>query len=456
MSLLLVVFFFLGQILSHDLGGKMLEKNYEYIDNILHIGGVSTLKLLEEYGTPLYVYDQKLIKDTAACFLKNFKSDSFKTEVIYASKALSNLYILGLLAKEGTFVDAVSMGEIFLALKAGFKPEKIHFHGNNKTKEELAYAIDNNIGLIIIDNYDEFKLIEELLLGSGKKIDCLLRINPDVKTSTHKYIQTSNADSKFGINIRDEKLNDIIKEMANSKAIKLLGFHAHIGSQVNELGFFKEEADILLRFTKQMEEDLAYKFKAINFGGGFGVRQNTSDPSYDLEAFLKEFIGYIEKSIKDYDLSIETLGIEPGRSMVNQAGTTLYRVGSIKHTLEGLPLVFVDGGMSDNIRPSLYGAKYDSLIANRAKGEAYQTYRVAGKLCESGDILIDEARLNDPQKGDILAIENTGAYSLAMSSSYNKQLKPAVVFVEDGKANLAVKRESLEDLIVNDLEYVEE
>ena len=162
-----------------------------------------------------------------------------------------------------------------------------------------------------------------------------------------------------------------------------------------------------------------------------------------------------EKSIKDYDLSIETVGIEPGRSMVNQAGTTLYRVGSVKHTLEGYPLVFVDGGMSDNIRPSLYGAKYDALLANKAKDEAYQTYRVAGKLCESGDILIEEARLNDPQKGDILAIENTGAYSLAMSSSYNKQLKPAVVFLEDGKTHLAVKRESLEDLIVNDLEYEE-
>ena len=268
----------------------MLRKNYSFKDGILHIGGVSVEKLREKYGTPLYVYDERLIEDTADVFTENFRSDAFATEIIYASKALSNLYVLGLLSKKGLFVDAVSMGEIFLALKAGFDPKKIHLHGNNKSEEELSYSVDKNIGLIIIDNYEEFKNLEKILKDRSQTMDVLIRINPDVKTSTHKYIQTSNADSKFGINIRDEKTPEIIKEVSKSAHVNLLGFHAHIGSQVTEAGFFMEEADILLNFSKKMEDFTGKSFNSINFGGGFGVRQNKDDKAYDLGVFLKDFV----------------------------------------------------------------------------------------------------------------------------------------------------------------------
>lgn len=431
----------------------MLRKNNENINGMLHIGGVSVGSLIEKYRTPLYIYDEKLIKNTARAFKDNFKSDIFDAEISYASKAGSNLYLLGLLKNEDLYLDTVSMGEIYIGLKAGFNPKKIHLHGNNKTRDELVFAIEKNIGTIIIDSYEEFIFLENILREKNSQMDCLLRVNPDVKTSTHKYIQTSNADSKFGINIRDENIGNYIKEMAESSFVNLLGFHAHIGSQVMDLGFFEEEAKILFEFTKKIQEEINTTFSHINLGGGFGVRQNKGDKNFDLEKFLNDFAKIIEEQIRTYGLKITNVGIEPGRSLVNQAGTTIYSVGSIKHTLEGLPLVFIDGGMSDNIRPSLYEAKYDGILANRLNDEDKYEFRIGGKLCESGDILIEETSLPYPKRGDILAIENTGAYSLAMSSNYNKIQRPAVVFVEDGNDYLAVKRESLEDLIKNDCEY---
>lgn len=431
----------------------MLRKNNENINGMLHIGGVSVGSLIEKYRTPLYIYDEKLIKNTARAFKDNFKSDIFDAEISYASKAGSNLYLLGLLKNEDLYLDTVSMGEIYIGLKAGFNPKKIHLHGNNKPRDELVFAIEKNIGTIIIDSYEEFIFLENILREKNSQMDCLLRVNPDVKTSTHKYIQTSNADSKFGINIRDENIGNYIKEMAESSFVNLLGFHAHIGSQVMDLGFFEEEAKILFEFTKKIQEEINTTFSHINLGGGFGVRQNKGDKNFDLEKFLSDFAKIIEEQIRTYGLKITNVGIEPGRSLVNQAGTTIYSVGSIKHTLEGLPLVFIDGGMSDNIRPSLYEAKYDGILANRLNDEDKYEFRIGGKLCESGDILIEETSLPYPKRGDILAIENTGAYSLAMSSNYNKIQRPAVVFVEDGNDYLAVKRESLEDLIKNDCEY---
>lgn len=431
----------------------MLRKNNENINGMLHIGGVSVGSLIEKYRTPLYIYDEKLIKNTARAFKDNFKSDIFDAEISYASKAGSNLYLLGLLKNEDLYLDTVSMGEVYIGLKAGFNPKKIHLHGNNKTRDELVFAIEKNIGTIIIDSYEEFIFLENILREKNSQMDCLLRVNPDVKTSTHKYIQTSNADSKFGINIRDENIGNYIKEMAESSFVNLLGFHAHIGSQVMDLGFFEEEAKILFEFTKKIQEEINTTFSHINLGGGFGVRQNKGDKNFDLEKFLSDFAKIIEEQIRTYGLKITNVGIEPGRSLVNQAGTTIYSVGSIKHTLEGLPLVFIDGGMSDNIRPSLYEAKYDGILANRLNDEDKYEFRIGGKLCESGDILIEETSLPYPKRGDILAIENTGAYSLAMSSNYNKIQRPAVVFVEDGNDYLAVKRESLEDLIKNDCEY---
>lgn len=431
----------------------MLENNFKNNRGLLEIGGVSVEKLAQKYKTPLYIYDQKLIKDTASSFVENFKSEKFETEIIYATKAFSNLYVLGLLNEYKLVFDCVSKEEIFVALKAGIKGENIHFHGNNKTKEELIYAIDNDISLIIIDSEDEYYLLDKILKEKKKKASCLLRINPDVKTDTHKFIQTSNADSKFGLNIRDDKTENIIEKIIENPNINLLGFHAHIGSQVKNLEFFKEEAKIMADFTKNIQDKFKVCFSHLNLGGGFGTRENLQDEDLDVEKFLKGLIVFMEDLFEKNKLSITNLSIEPGRSLISKAGSILYRVGSTKVTMEGYPLIFVDGGMSDNIRPSLYGARYSAILANKLDKEKNQTYRVGGKLCESGDILIEKVKLPKVERDDLLLVPFAGAYTYSMSSNYNKLLKPAVVFVEDGKDYCAVKRQSLEDLIKRDLKY---
>ncbi|WP_276876810.1 diaminopimelate decarboxylase [Anaerococcus hydrogenalis] len=431
----------------------MLENNFKNNKGLLEIGGVSVDKLAQKYKTPLYIYDQKLIKDTASSFVENFKSEKFETEIIYATKAFSNLYVLGLLNEYNLVFDCVSKEEIFVALKAGIKGENIHFHGNNKTKEELIYAIDNDISLIIIDSEDEYYLLDKILKEKKKKASCLLRINPDVKTDTHKFIQTSNADSKFGLNIRDENTEKIIEKIIENPNINLLGFHAHIGSQVKNLEFFKEEAKIMADFTKNIQYKFKKCFSHLNLGGGFGTRENLQDEDLDLEKFLKGLIVFMEDLFEKNKLSITNLSIEPGRSLISKAGSILYRIGSTKVTMEGYPLIFVDGGMSDNIRPSLYGARYSAILANKLDNEKNQTYRVGGKLCESGDILIEKVKLAKVERDDLLLVPFAGAYTYSMSSNYNKLLKPAVVFAEDGKDYCAVKRQSLEDLIKRDLKY---
>lgn len=434
----------------------MLDNNFRNCNGILHIGGVSVETLAEKYDTPLYIFDQKLLKDTAKVFKNNFKSDKFDTEIVYATKAFSNLYVLGLLNSLDILFDCVSYEEISISLKAGVDPSKIHFHGNNKTRKELLFAIENDISLIIIDSIDEYYLLDDILKDKDKKIDVLLRINPDVRVDTHKFIQTSNADSKFGVNIRDSKTKDLIKEIIDNDKINILGFHAHIGSQVKNIDFFKEEAKIMLKFTKDIEDEFSYEFSHINLGGGFGCMENFNDDDIDLEVFLREYINFIEKCMKEYGLNIRNVGIEPGRSMISKSGSTLYTIGGIKETMEGYPLVFVDGGMSDNIRPSLYDAKYSAFIANKMNEEKFLTYRIGGKLCESGDILIKKEKLSNPKRDDLLLIPFSGAYSYSMSSNYNKMVRPAVVFVEDGKDYLAVRRQSVDNLIENDMTYKKE
>ncbi|MDD7362864.1 MAG: diaminopimelate decarboxylase [Peptoniphilus sp.] len=431
----------------------MLDLNFRNKNGVLHIGGVSVESLAYKYKTPLYVYDQKLLKKTAEAFKENFKSNQFNTEIVYATKAFSNLYVLGLLNTYGFSFDCVSYGEMSVCLKAGIRAENIHFHGNNKTYDELSFAVDHHVGLIIIDSSDEYSLLNEILTDKKKQVDVLLRINPDVKTDTHQFIQTSNADSKFGVNIRDDNTKKLIKNLIENENMNLLGFHAHIGSQVKDLSFFEEEAKVMIQFTKKIQEEFSYRFTSLNLGGGFGCKENFDDDDLDLERLLRNYISIIESLVDDYGLDLTDIGIEPGRSMVGMSGSTLYRVGSIKKTLQGHPIVFVDGGMSDNIRVSLYDAKYSAFIANKMDCDKKKKYRVGGKLCESGDFLIKEEELAIPERDDLLLIPFSGAYTYAMSSNYNKLVRPAVVFVEDGKDFLAVKRQDIEHLIENDLYY---
>ncbi len=424
------------------------------VNNELNIGGVGVQELREKFSTPLYVMDQTLLEENMAIFRDNFKSDKFKTEVIYASKAFLAVAMAQLVNRNGLSMDVVSGGELFTAIKAGFPMEKLYFHGNNKTYDELELAIDNNLGTIIVDNPLELHRLNKICADKNKKAKVLLRVNPGIDAHTHEYIQTSKFSSKFGESIFDEEIFNIIKEFLNSENVILEGFHCHVGSQIFDEKPFFGAIDVMFKFAKEVEEKTGFASKIINLGGGFGIYYSEEDNPIALQDFVTRMISDLEIKKEEYGLSVEQVNIEPGRSIVANSGTTIYTVGGVKDTFSGKKYIFVDGGMTDNIRPALYQAKYEGVIANKMLETPTLCATVAGKCCESGDVLIHDSYFAEAVDGDILAIASTGAYNYSMSSNYNRIIKPAVVFVKDGKAQLVVKRETYEDLVRNDLELV--
>lgn len=424
------------------------------VNNELNIGGVGVQELREKFSTPLYVMDQTLLEENMAIFRDNFKSDKFKTEVIYASKAFLAVAMAQLVNRNGLSMDVVSGGELFTAIKAGFPMEKLYFHGNNKTYDELELAIDNNLGTIIVDNPLELHRLNKICADKNKKAKVLLRVNPGIDAHTHEYIQTSKFSSKFGESIFDEEIFNIIKEFLNSENVILEGFHCHVGSQIFDEKPFFGAIDVMFKFAKEVEEKTGFASKVINLGGGFGIYYSEEDNPIALQDFVTRMISDLEIKKEEYGLSVEQVNIEPGRSIVANSGTTIYTVGGVKDTFSGKKYIFVDGGMTDNIRPALYQAKYEGVIANKMLETPTLCATVAGKCCESGDVLIHDSYFAEAVDGDILAIASTGAYNYSMSSNYNRIIKPAVVFVKDGKAQLVVKRETYDDLVRNDLELV--
>lgn len=424
------------------------------VNNELNIGGVGVQELREKFSTPLYVMDQTLLEENMAIFRDNFKSDKFKTEVIYASKAFLAVAMAQLVNRNGLSMDVVSGGELFTAIKAGFPMEKLYFHGNNKTYDELELAIDNNLGTIIVDNPLELHRLNKICADKNKKAKVLLRVNPGIDAHTHEYIQTSKFSSKFGESIFDEEIFNIIKEFLNSENVILEGFHCHVGSQIFDEKPFFGAIDVMFKFAKEVEEKTGFASKIINLGGGFGIYYSEEDNPIALQDFVTRMISDLEIKKEEYGLSVEQVNIEPGRSIVANSGTTIYTVGGVKDTFSGKKYIFVDGGMTDNIRPALYQAKYEGVIANKMLETPTLCATVAGKCCESGDVLIHDSYFAEAVDGDILAIASTGAYNYSMSSNYNRIIKPAVVFVKDGKTQLVVKRETYEDLVRNDLELV--
>ena len=424
------------------------------VNNEVNIGGVGVQELREKFSTPLYVMDQTLLEENMAIFRDNFKSDKFKTEVIYASKAFLAVAMAQLVNRNGLSMDVVSGGELFTAIKAGFPMEKLYFHGNNKTYDELELAIDNNLGTIIVDNPLELHRLNKICADKNKKAKVLLRVNPGIDAHTHEYIQTSKFSSKFGESIFDEEIFNIIKEFLNSENVILEGFHCHVGSQIFDEKPFFGAIDVMFKFAKEVEEKTGFASKVINLGGGFGIYYSEEDNPIALQDFVTRMISDLEIKKEEYGLSVEQVNIEPGRSIVANSGTTIYTVGGVKDTFSGKKYIFVDGGMTDNIRPALYQAKYEGVIANKMLETPTLCATVAGKCCESGDVLIHDSYFAEAVDGDILAIASTGAYNYSMSSNYNRIIKPAVVFVKDGKAQLVVKRETYEDLVRNDLELV--
>ena len=417
----------------------------------LNISGVGVRELKAQYGTPLYVYDENMLVNQCRTFISNFKSSRFKTEVLYASKAFSCLEVLRIASREGLGVDVVSLGEIHTAYKAGYDMKRAYFHGNNKTREELQYALEVGVGTIVIDNDYEYEMINEIVRESGNTVDVLLRINTGIDAHTHEYIKTAKDDSKFGYSVYDETIYDLIADINNQSNLNFVGFHSHIGSQIFEKTSFFEAVKVVMEFTRRVQERLDLTISVLNLGGGFGVYYTEEDRPFELAEFLREYIEVVERESDNFSLDLTKVVIEPGRSLTCNAGSTLYSVGGVKKTFAGREYVFVDGGMADNPRYALYKAKYEAMLANKMNEEADTTYTVAGKCCESGDMLVMDAKLPKAEQGDLLLVSSTGAYNYSMSSNYNRLPKLPVVFVKDGTSRLVVKGETLEDLIRQDI-----
>lgn len=416
--------------------------------NNLKINGVTMTELKEKFGTPLYIIDENDFINKCRIFKENFDIEGINTKVLYASKALLNTHIARIVNDEGLGFDVVSGGEIYTLLKSGIGLENTYFHGNNKLYDELELAINNNIGTIVIDNESEVDDIESILVD--KKQRALLRINPGIEAHTHDYISTSKNDSKFGISIYDERIIELIKRLINSKNIDLIGFHAHIGSQIFDSESFFKECEEVLNFVSEIEKKAEYRFSEINLGGGFGIYYTDSDTPFEISEFLRQYSKKIKEEIDKRNLSIKSIVIEPGRSLISNSGHTLYTVGSTKETYAGRNYIFIDGGMTDNIRPALYQAEYEACVANKMSNEETIKYTIAGKCCESGDIIIKDILLPRCEKGDLILVSSTGAYNYSMSSNYNRIPRPAMVSVGN-EPRLIIKRETFEDIIRNDI-----
>lgn len=419
-------------------------------DGTLYFDGCDTTELAKKYGTPLYVISAKMIKDKFAQLQEEFISKYPKARVAYACKAFCTKEMLRLCAREGVSIDVVSGGELYTAMAVDFPPERIEFNGNNKLRSELEMAIDYGIGRIIVDGIGELELIEDICKEKNKKVNILYRITPGIKADSHDYIITGKKDSKFGMPQDEEELYKEIKKAIDSQYVNFLGLHFHIGSQLFDKDPYVQAVKVALGHVKNIKDRYGYAMQELNLGGGFGARytdEQTRPYSYYLDPMVKEVRDFGEKE----NMELPSLVIEPGRSIVAEAGISLYTVGRIKDIPGVRKYVSVDGGMTDNIRPALYQAQYTGVLANRAGEEKTETVTFCGKCCESGDILIKDIKTAAPKTGDILAIFTTGAYGYSMASNYNKNPKPAVVMTDQGKEKVIVKRQSYEEIIEDEI-----
>lgn len=419
----------------------------------LTIGGVDSLTLAHEYGTPLVVYDVGQIRKQIRSFKQVFEQFHQPYEVSYASKAFATVAMYQLIASEGIHCDVVSGGELVTALKAGFPMAKVSFHGNNKSYEELTLAVKSGVGTIIVDNFYEIQLLSQVLKEQAAQAQILLRISPGISAHTNEYIQTGQVDSKFGFDLASGQADQALKQCLANPRLKVLGLHAHIGSQIFDVRGFEGASQKLVDVAKHWKDAFGFDCQVLNVGGGFGIKYTSQDQPLAPAEFVKAIIKTVKSSCQANGLAIPEIWIEPGRSIVGPAGYNLYTVGSRKDLPGYEPFVAVDGGMGDNIRPALYRAEYEVVLANDPRKAAIESVRIVGKYCESGDILAWHQHLPHLEPGQVLAMLDTGAYGYSMASNYNRNPRPAVVFVENGHAQLVVKRESWEDLTRLDLPY---
>lgn len=418
----------------------------------LTIGGCDTTELAERFGTPLYVYDENQIRENCRGFIRSMSENyGGNGMVLYASKAFACKEMYRIADSEGMGVDVVSGGELYTALSAGFPAEKIYMHGNNKTAREINEALDAGVGRIVVDNIFELETIGGIAASRGVKVNIMLRIKPGIDAHTHNFIRTGQIDSKFGFALETGEAFDAVKRASAMKNVVLRGVHCHIGSQIFDVAPFDLAARVMLGFIATVRDDTGAELDEINLGGGFGIKYAESDAPRPFYDYIKSVAATVESCVAELGLRAPRILIEPGRAIVGSAGLTLYTVGGVKEIPDVRTYVSVDGGMGDNPRYILYGARYETVCANKADKPRGTSVTIAGKCCESGDLIQEYAKLQHVVPGDILAVLSTGAYNYSMASNYNRIPRPAAVMVKDGEPRVVIKRESYEDLTANDI-----
>ncbi|HOJ35527.1 MAG TPA: diaminopimelate decarboxylase [Clostridiales bacterium] len=418
----------------------------------LTIGGCDTVELANQFGTPLIVYNEETIRKNCREFVSSINEHyEGKGLVYYASKAFSCLEMCRICKSEGLGLDVVSGGELYTALKADFPPEKICFHGNNKTDSEICEALDAGVGRIIVDNIEELRKIGRTAAEKNKTAKVLLRIKPGIDAHTHEFIKTGQIDSKFGFALETGEAMEAVKLALAEENIELMGLHCHIGSQIFDIDPFILAAEVMIAFIAEIKKETGTELTELNLGGGFGIKYTGDDNPERFSEYMKKVALSLKATAEKYGIKTPFVMIEPGRSIVGAEAVTLYTVGSVKEIPNIRNYVSIDGGMTDNPRYILYGSKYDIHCANKMNEPRDYMATIAGRCCESGDLIQKDAMIQKTQEGDIIAVLSTGAYNYSMASNYNRVPRPAVVMITDGKPRLIIKRESYDDLIANDI-----
>jgi diaminopimelate decarboxylase len=417
----------------------------------LTIGGCDVVELAREFGTPLYIFDEDCIRNNCREFYRAFGVKEGLSRVIYAGKAFLTAAMCRIIASEGLGLDVVSGGELYTALAAGFPVENIYFHGNNKSYAEICQALEAGIGRFVVDNFAELELLSRLSTERGQVARVILRVTPGIEAHTHNYIRTGQIDSKFGFTLPNGQALEAARRVKDLPGIEFKGLHCHIGSQIFELEPYNQAAAVMMELAAAIKETTGLITSELDLGGGFGIYYTAEDHPQPINAYAETILTRVREEARALNLPQPLVIVEPGRAIIGPAGSTAYTVGTIKEIPGVRKYVAVDGGMADNIRPALYGAKYEAILANKANLPATETVAITGKCCESGDMLIWEAKLPRVEAGDILVISCTGAYGYTMASNYNRLGRPAAVLVREGNADLILKREDYNDLLRNDV-----
>ncbi|MCE5191922.1 MAG: diaminopimelate decarboxylase [Actinomycetia bacterium] len=426
---------------------SVLPMTAEVRDGHLFIGGVDMVTLAREQGTALYVMDEATIRHQLRDYVYWTRFHWPDVDVVYAGKAFMSLAMCKIVAEEGCCLDVSSGGELAFAIRAGFPMERIYVHGNNKTDVELAECLDAGVGRVVVDSFEEMERLSAAAKARGMQQRILIRVTPGIAADTHSYIQTGAEDSKFGFGMNEGLAMRAVRRALELPGLDLAGLHMHIGSQIFALKSFSKAIEVIVHFMDEIREATGYVVRELDTGGGLGIAYGLPDEPSTVKDYGKVIVDGIKEHVEEHSLPVPKMAVEPGRSIVANAGVTLYTVGTIKEIPNIRTYVAVDGGMSDNIRTSLYDAHYEALIANKADQPRTMVATIAGKHCESGDIVVTDAPLQEPEVGDIVCVCSTGAYCQSMSSNYNKQVRPAVVMVRDGQTRVIVRRETYDDLM---------